>query len=93
MIKYLTFNENMIIDFVILTLDIAGVELTLSKSKLLRSVKLPFIDKLVLSIKLRLCVNIGPVSAINYKLIDMIHLIKISSYYLKKIYLKEHNFL
>lgn len=39
----------MTIDYVILTLDIAGVELTLSKSKLLRSVKLPFIDKLVFS--------------------------------------------
>jgi len=60
---YYYFDMNMFC--VILTLCIAGVELTLSKSKLLRSVKLPFIDKLVFSIQLRLCTNTGPVSAIN----------------------------
>lgn len=63
--KYYYYYFDMNVFCEILTLCIAGVELTLSKSKLLRSVKLPFIDKLVFSIQLRLCTNTGPVSAIN----------------------------
>lgn len=53
---------------IILTLCIAGVEFTLSKSKLLRSVKLPFIDIFVLSTQLRLWDNTGPVSAKKNKI-------------------------